>query len=390
MPPAWYYWVPTAECPFSAPEPLVSDIVFQHVEKTYPGPVEAVRGLDLSVGEGEFVVLVGPSGCGKSTTLRMVAGLETVSSGAISIGGKVVNDMRPKDRDVAMVLQNYALYPHLTVRRNMGFALKLRGAAPEEIASRIAEAAEMLGIGELLDRRPATLSGGQQQRVALGRAIVRRPAVFLLDEPLSNLDARLRSEMRVEIKRLHRRLGITMIYVTHDQVEALTLGERIAVLDRGEIQQVADPATLYDRPANKFVAGFIGTPSMNFIEGRIQSNDGQTVFAADAFSLPLPNDKRELLGRHKDHPIILGIRPEDLSLAAAESSGDSPQIEAQIDVVEPMGAESFVHINVNGTTLVARADPHKDFAPGQTVSLNVAVEGAHFFDSQTEESLGTP
>ncbi len=368
----------------------MSEVLFQNVEKTYPGGVEAVRRLDLNVAPCEFVVLVGPSGCGKSTTLRMVAGLETVTSGTISIGGKVVNGLRPKDRDVAMVLQNYALYPHLTVRGNMALGLKLRKLDSGEIEARIGQAAEMLGIAELLERRPGTLSGGEQQRVALGRAIVRRPAVFLLDEPLSNLDAQLRSEMRVEIKRLHRRLGATMIYVTHDQVEALTLGERIVVLHGGEIQQVADPAALYDRPANKFVAGFIGTPSMNFIDGRIRHDDGQPVFAAAGFSLPVPDSKRELLGSYKDRPVTLGIRPEDLTLPATELSPESPRIEAQIDVVEPMGAESFVHLNINGTTLVVRADPHERFEPGGTVLLNVAVERVHFFDPETEESLLHP
>jgi len=332
--------------------------------------VLAVEGLDLDIEDGEFVVLVGPSGCGKSTTLRMIAGLETVTDGEISIDGAVVNDVRPQDRGIAMVFQNYALYPHMTVRQNMSFGLQLADESDDEIETQVDDAAELLEIPELLDDLPKQLSGGQQQRVALGRAIVRDPEVFLMDEPLSNLDAKLRTQMRTEIQRLQEELGVTTIYVTHDQTEAMTMGDRIAVLNEGELQQVAPPEECYDRPANRFVAGFIGSPSMNFFDITVARNGSDATVAADDFETALPLDIAS--GEY-----TLGIRPEDFEVADRDG-----RVETVVDVVEPMGSDNFLYLEttVEERDLTARVS--SDFHPGRgdRVELTFAPEDVHFFD----------
>ena len=331
----------------------MASVSLRKVRKVYPGGAVGVQGVDLEIRDGEFVVLVGPSGCGKSTTLRMVAGLEEISSGEISIGGRVVNEVLPKDRDIAMVFQNYALYPHMTVRENLAFGLKLRKVPKDEIERRIAEAAAVLGIEPYLDRRPKALSGGQRQRVAVGRAIVRNPAVFLFDEPLSNLDAKMRTQMRVEIKRLHAKLGATMIYVTHDQIEAMTMGDRIVVMEGGRIRQAGAPLEVYEHPADRFVAGFIGTPPMNFFEGRVERGaGGAPAFRFGAAILPLPDAWRDRLAAVADGPATLGVRPEAVAPAADGAAGAS--IEAEVDVVEPMGAETYVYAAAEGASFIAR------------------------------------
>ena len=359
----------------------MAKVILEDVRKVYPdGGFVAVENFNLTVFDKEFVVLVGPSGCGKSTTLRMIAGLETISGGTISIDGRVVNDVQPKDRDIAMVFQNYALYPHMSVFDNMAFGLKLRGIKKAEIVERVNEAAEILGLHDLLERRPKALSGGQRQRVAVGRAIVRKPKVFLFDEPLSNLDAKMRVQMRVEINRLHRRLGATMIYVTHDQTEAMTMGDRIVVMDGGRIQQVAPPMELYGRPANKFVAGFIGTPPMNFFEGRLEkTGGGRYRFAGTGLDLELPEEWDEGLATLVGDRATLGIRPEDIGSGLAMNTPGAPRIAAKVDVVEPMGAETFVHASVGGNTFVARVEAHVDIKPGQEAELPVYLPKAHVF-----------
>ena len=331
----------------------MASVSLRKVRKVYPGGAVGVQGVDLEIRDGEFVVLVGPSGCGKSTTLRMVAGLEEISSGEISIGGRVVNEVLPKDRDIAMVFQNYALYPHMTVRENLAFGLKLRKVPRDEIERRIAEAAAVLGIEPYLDRRPKALSGGQRQRVAVGRAIVRNPAVFLFDEPLSNLDAKMRTQMRVEIKRLHARLGATMIYVTHDQTEAMTMGDRIVVMEGGRIRQAGAPLEVYGHPADRFVAGFIGTPPMNFLEGRVERGaGGAPAFRFGAALLPLPDAWRDRVAPLSDGPATLGVRPEAVAPAADGAAGAA--IDAEVDVVEPMGAETYVYAAAEGASFIAR------------------------------------
>jgi multiple sugar transport system ATP-binding protein len=366
----------------------MAQVTLDHVGKVYPGNVRAVQDFCLEIPDGEFVVLVGPSGCGKSTTLRMVAGLEEITEGTIAIGSRVVNDVPPKDRDIAMVFQNYALYPHMSVYENMAFGLKLRKFPKKEIEARIREAARILNLAELLDRRPKALSGGQRQRVAVGRAIVRKPAVFLFDEPLSNLDAKLRVQMRVEISQLHNQLGATMIYVTHDQIEAMTMGDRIVVMKDGLIHQVADPITLYDEPADRFVAGFIGTPPMNFFEGHIRASNGTLTFETDdGLRLPSPAIKRERVAPLRDRRVTLGLRPEDIGSAAAESRADAPRIRARIDVVEPMGSEAYIYLRAGQTTFVSRADSHRSFPVGQDAELAVFIDKAHFFDAATERRI---
>jgi len=366
----------------------MADVALEKVDKVYPGNVKAVTDFSLEIPDGQFVVLVGPSGCGKSTTLRMVAGLEEITSGRISIGGRLVNDVPPKDRDIAMVFQNYALYPHMTVYKNMAFGLKLRKFPKKEIDARIQEAAKILGLTGLLDRRPKALSGGQRQRVAVGRAIVRKPAVFLFDEPLSNLDAKLRVQMRVEISQLHNQLGATMIYVTHDQVEAMTLGNRIVVMKDGLIQQVADPITLYDSPANTFVAGFIGTPPMNFFAGRVLADNGQLAFAADSgFDVPVPAAKADAVAAYADKPITLGIRPEDIGSAAAEALPGAPKIAATVEVIEPMGSESYVYLRAGQTSFISRVDAHRQFAIGADAAPAVFIDKVQFFDPETENRI---
>jgi multiple sugar transport system ATP-binding protein len=367
----------------------MASVTLQNVNKVYPGNITAVNDFNLEIRDGEFVVLVGPSGCGKSTTLRMVAGLEEISNGTIRIGDRVVNDVPPKDRDIAMVFQNYALYPHMTVYDNMAFGLKLRKFPKKDIEVRIQEAARMLGLQDLLDRRPKALSGGQRQRVAVGRAIVRKPAVFLFDEPLSNLDAKLRVQMRVEISRLHAKLGATMIYVTHDQVEAMTMGDRIVVMKDGLIQQEADPITLYDVPANRFVAGFIGTPPMNFFEGRVITEGGTLrVALTNGQHMPVPTAYGAVLAAFRNKPVTVGIRPEDIGSAMAEQEPGAPRLNATVEVVEPMGSESYVHLKAGEDAFISRVDAHKRFEVGAQASPAVFLDKVHFFDAETERRIG--
>ncbi len=359
----------------------MAKVVLERVEKVYPGAVKAVDNFNLEIRQGEFVVLVGPSGCGKSTTLRMVAGLEEITGGTIKIGDRVVNDVPPKDRDIAMVFQNYALYPHMTVRENMAFGLKLRKFPKSEIEARVKEAASILGLSELLDRRPKALSGGQRQRVAVGRAIVRKPEVFLFDEPLSNLDAKMRVQMRVEISRLHQKLGATMIYVTHDQIEAMTMGERIVVMKDGLIQQVASPLELYDKPSNQFVAGFIGTPPMNFVNGVMCEANGQMMFEGpEGVRLAVSAATKTALAAYLGKPVVLGLRPEHIGSTAAESLSGAPRIQATVDVIELMGSESYVYLRNGGWNFVSRVDAHRKFNVGATADLAVLIDKAHFFD----------
>ena len=366
----------------------MAKVILDHVDKIYPGNVKAVSDFNLEIKDGEFVVLVGPSGCGKSTTLRMVAGLEEISAGTIRIGDRVVNDVPPKDRDIAMVFQNYALYPHMTVRENMAFGLKLRHFPKKEIESRVQDAATILSITELLERRPKALSGGQRQRVAVGRAIVRKPAVFLFDEPLSNLDAKMRVQMRVEISRLHKQLGTTMIYVTHDQIEAMTMGQRIVVMKGGLIQQVADPLSLYDHPANRFVAGFIGMPPMNIFEGHIRAEQGGLLFeGAAGMRLPVPPKDKPALMAYRDKPVILGLRSEDIGSSAAEQLPVPARIRAIVEVIEPMGSESYIYFRLGDSTFISRVDAHRKFKVGETAEPAVFIDKAHFFDPTTEKCI---
>lgn len=366
----------------------MAEVILKNIRKVFDRDVVAVDDANIEIKDQEFVVLVGPSGCGKSTTLRMVAGLEEVTSGEIYIDGKLVNDIPPKDRDIAMVFQNYALYPHMTVYQNMAFGLKLRKYPKEEIDDRVREAADILGIQELLERKPKALSGGQRQRVAVGRAIVRKPKVFLFDEPLSNLDAKLRVQMRTEISKLHTRLEATMIYVTHDQTEAMTMGDRIVVMKDGRIQQNDTPLHLYNHPANQFVAGFIGSPSMNFIEGRLAVDGDGLRFDEGKIRLPLPQQMKGPLAGHADQEITLGIRPEDIHDPDTMGRGvDTITIEAQVEVVEPMGNEVFLYLTTGKSTFVARVDPIHVPEVGQPVNLAVEIGKAHFFDKDTQESL---
>jgi multiple sugar transport system ATP-binding protein len=365
----------------------MAEVALAHLTKTYPDgarTVTAVKGIDLTIADHEFMVLVGPSGCGKSTTLRMIAGLEEISGGTVAIGGRVVNDVLPKDRDIAMVFQNYALYPHMTVRENMAFGLTLRKMPAKEIATRVHEAAELLGLTGYLDRKPKALSGGQRQRVAVGRAIVRQPKVFLFDEPLSNLDAKMRTAMRTEISRLHARLGATMIYVTHDQVEAMTMGDRICVMKDGVIMQVATPLELYNRPANLFVAGFIGSPPMNFISGTATAAAGGAVFATADGAIRLPLAAGGHIATPAGRSITLGLRPEHLAEAAAPGANT---FTAEVDLVEPMGAETLLHLRAGATELIARVKPTDRLARGQRINVAPELAQVHLFDPATEQAL---
>jgi len=362
-------------------------VLLENVTKIYPGNVVAVREFNLEVKNGEFVVLVGPSGCGKSTTLRMIAGLEEITEGVIRVGDRVVNDVPPKDRDIAMVFQNYALYPHMTVYENMAFGLKLRKFKKDEIDRRVKEAAQILGILDLLDRRPKALSGGQRQRVAVGRAIVRKPAAFLFDEPLSNLDAKMRVQMRTEISKLHTRLATTMIYVTHDQVEAMTMGDRIVVMRDGLIQQVDEPTALYDNPANMFVAGFIGTPPMNFFHGVLRRKNGAYAFAEETFELPLPEAWNEKIAPYEDKEVVFGARPENIGSSTAESIPGAPRIRATLEVIEPMGSETYLYLNTGKHTFVARVDPHRRCRVGDQLELPVVLDKAHLFDPVSTNAI---
>ncbi|NLP11078.1 sn-glycerol-3-phosphate ABC transporter ATP-binding protein UgpC [bacterium] len=363
----------------------MASVELKQVSKLFDNSVKAVDAVDIFIEDKEFVVLVGPSGCGKSTTLRMIAGLEEITSGEIKIGDKVVNQVAPKDRDIAMVFQNYALYPHMTVYENMAFGLKLRKYSKQEIETRVREAAEILSINGLLQRKPKELSGGQRQRVAVGRAIVRKPQVFLFDEPLSNLDAKLRIQMRTEISKLHSRLETTMIYVTHDQVEAMTMGDRIVVMRDGRIQQIDTPLNLYHRPQNQFVAGFIGSPAMNFIDGELIRENG-LCFKTAHWTLPVAEGEHlQALAAHIGQPVIMGIRPEDLA-AAADAAGAST-LTCKVDVVEPMGNETFIYLNTGADTLVARMSLAALPAVFSDFAVQIDMNKAHFFDKKTEQVI---
>lgn len=363
----------------------MADVALKDVEKTYPGGVKAVCGVNLQIADREFVVLVGPSGCGKSTTLRMIAGLEDISAGTISIQGRVVNDVAPKDRDIAMVFQNYALYPHMTCYENMAFGLKLRNFPKSEIHTRVTEAAQILGITELLERKPKALSGGQRQRVAVGRAIVRKPAVFLFDEPLSNLDAKLRVEMRVELHKLHERLATTMVYVTHDQIEAMTLGDRIVIMDKGEIQQVASPLSLYDEPYNRFVASFIGTPAMNFLEGTLEEKNGAAQFVGQSAEIRVPLSKEiaDKVAAHHGKQVALGIRPEHIH---DEASGANVKagaaVKAHVEVVESLGDQKVVYFAEGPHKFIGKVDAHVAVESGRSMNLIFDANKVHVFDAQ--------
>ncbi len=367
----------------------MADVTIKEVYKIYPGNVMAVNNVSLYIKDREFLVLVGPSGCGKSTTLRMVAGLEEISKGTISIGKRVVNDVPPKDRDIAMVFQNYALYPHMSVYENMAFGLKLRKFKKSDIDKRVQEAADILGIKALLQRKPKALSGGQRQRVAVGRAIVRKPEAFLFDEPLSNLDAKMRVQMRTEISKLHTRLETTMIYVTHDQIEAMTMADRIVVMKDGLVQQVDTPLNIYDSPANLFVAGFIGTPPMNFFKGRLESIN-QSIYLVDpVLKLQIPDKWREKTEPFIGKEVIFGARPEDIGSPEAESRPVSEQqkILAKVEVIEPMGAETYLYLNTGNQSFISRVDAHRKVAVGEEVSLAVLMSKTHIFDAATEKLI---
>ena len=363
----------------------MAQVLLKNITKRFDGVV-AVRDVSLAIQDREFVVLVGPSGCGKSTTLRMIAGLEEVSGGEIYIGDRCVNDVPPKDRDIAMVFQNYALYPHMTVYDNMAFGLKLRKMPKAEIQQRVADAAEILGIQDLLHRKPRALSGGQRQRVAVGRAIVRKPQVFLFDEPLSNLDAKLRVQMRAELKKLHERLQATIVYVTHDQVEAMTMGDRIVILKDGSVQQVGEPLAVYERPATQFVAGFIGSPAMNFLEATVAGGDGRLELAGPGFRLPLPAEHAPRVEPFRGKRLILGVRPEDLRPAGPTDPAESA-IDAPITVVEPLGSEQYVELDLGGIPLIARVDPHLRVRAHDRIRLAPVPGKVHLFDPATERSL---
>ena len=360
----------------------MAEVVLENVTKVYPGDVQAVRDMDLTIKDEEFIVLVGPSGCGKSTTLRMIAGLEDVSRGTIRIGNRVVNDVPPKDRDIAMVFQNYALYPHMTVYKNMAFGLKLRNTPSAEIDQRVRQAAKMLGIEPLLERKPAALSGGQRQRVAVGRAIVRNPKAFLFDEPLSNLDAKLRVETRAELKRLHRQLQTTTVYVTHDQEEAMTLGDRIVVMRDGLVHQCDSPLAVYDWPVNRFVAGFVGTPPMNFLTGRLAAVEGGMEWQGGQAKLRLSAEKASRLARQVGREVILGVRPEAMSpVAEGRYAGGGNALPASVNVVEVLGDKMDVYLAAEGgTRLVARVDAHTRLREQEQVVMYVEMDKVHVFE----------
>ncbi len=369
----------------------MASVVLKNVFKKFPGGVVAVSDFTIDIQDKEFIILVGPSGCGKTTTLRMIAGLEDITSGELYIGDKLCNDVAPKDRDIAMVFQNYALYPHMTVFDNMAFGLKLRKIPQDEIKRRVHEAARILSIEHLLDRKPKALSGGQRQRVALGRAIVREPKVFLMDEPLSNLDAKLRVQMRTEISKLHHKLNTTFIYVTHDQTEALTMGTRIVVMKDGFIQQIDNPQTLYDEPVNQFVAGFIGSPQMNFGTGTILKEIDKTYLVFGQYRIPLPEDKAiavEKLG-YLGREVTFGIRPEDvheIEQDAPEEAGIVP-IFANVEVTEKLGSETLLYVVINGINYTARVSPKSTTQPDDEVKLYFDMNKMHFFDKDTEMAI---
>lgn len=368
----------------------MANLSLKNVGKTYDNGFEAVKDFSLEVQDKEFIIFVGPSGCGKSTTLRMIAGLEEISEGKIYIGDRLINDVEPKDRDIAMVFQNYALYPHMTVYGNMAFSLKLRKLPKDEIKEQVEAAAVILGIENLLDRKPKQLSGGQRQRVAIGRAIVRNPKVFLFDEPLSNLDAKLRVQMRIELSKLHQKLQTTFIYVTHDQTEAMTLGTRIVVMNDGIIQQVDTPLNIYSKPVNKFVAGFIGSPQMNFIDVEVMRNGHEIYLKFDTYSILLPTEKAEILidNGYIGKKVTMGIRVEDIYDAefyrdATEKNG----VKGKIIAKELLGAEIYLYLLLGGNEVIAKVDPRTNSEIGRQINLMIDVKKAHFFDMETEKAI---
>ena len=362
----------------------MANLSLKHIYKVYPNGFEAVKDFNLEIKDKEFIIFVGPSGCGKTTTLRMIAGLEEITSGELEIDGKMVNDVEPKDRDIAMVFQNYALYPHMTVYDNMAFGLKLRKAPKAEIEARVREAAKILDLESLLDRKPGQLSGGQRQRVAMGRAIVREPKAFLMDEPLSNLDAKLRVQMRLEIAKLHERLGATIIYVTHDQTEAMTLGTRIVVMKDGVVQQVDNPQNLYNKPCNLFVAGFIGSPQMNFFDAVVVSDGSEVALKIGPHKIVLPEEKAKALmdGGYEGKTVVMGIRPEDVNDEKTRESDSI--IEAPVKVYELLGAEVFLYSEVEGVNMTARVEPGTKAKSGELVKFALNVNKIHVFDKETE------
>ena len=368
----------------------MASLSLKNINKVYPNGFVAVKDFNLEIEDKEFVIFVGPSGCGKSTTLRMVAGLEDISGGTLTIDGKVMNDVEPKDRDIAMVFQNYALYPHMTVYDNMAFGLKLRKVPKDEIDKKVREAARILDLDKLLDRKPKALSGGQRQRVAMGRAIVRNPKVFLMDEPLSNLDAKLRVQMRIEISKIHESLGATIIYVTHDQTEAMTLGTRIVVMKDGIVQQVDTPQNLYNTPCNLFVAGFIGSPQMNFLDAVVNISGNDVSLKVGDYVLKVPENKKQALikGNYNGKTVVLGIRPEDVH-DEPEFLAKSPDtvIEAKIRVYEMLGAEVFLYFDYEGANMTARVEPKTKARTGDTVKFALDAEKIHVFDKETEETI---
>ena len=367
----------------------MANVSLRGVYKIYDGGVTAVKDFNLEIADKEFIIFVGPSGCGKSTTLRMIAGLEDISKGELYIGDMLANDVAPKDRDIAMVFQNYALYPHMSVYDNMAFGLKLRKTPKEEIKRRVEEAARILGIEQYLDRKPKALSGGQRQRVAMGRAIVRDPKVFLLDEPLSNLDAKLRAQMRTEISKLYQKLGTTFIYVTHDQTEAMTLGTRIVVMKDGVIQQVDTPQNLYDAPDNMFVAGFIGSPQMNFVNATVAKDGGKYTLNFDKYKVPVPDDKCAggKLDDYVGKEVVFGIRPEHVHDEADEIAKAEMTFDAVVDVTELMGAEIYLYVNIAGQSITARVDPSSKAKVGDTIKICFSLDKLHIFDKDSEKII---
>ncbi len=369
----------------------MASLSLKDICKVYPNGFEAVKHFNLEIQDKEFIIFVGPSGCGKSTTLRMIAGLEEISSGELKIGDRVVNDVEPKDRDIAMVFQNYALYPHMTVYDNMAFGLKLRKVPKDEIDKMVKEAAKILDLTALLDRKPKALSGGQRQRVAMGRAIVRNPKVFLMDEPLSNLDAKLRVQMRTEIAKLHQKLGTTIIYVTHDQTEAMTLGDRIVVMKDGIVQQVDTPQNLYEKPTNLFVAGFMGSPQMNFLDATVKKNGEDVVLECAGHAIPLPpaKAKKVIEGGYEGKTVTFGIRPEDVydSEMTVNTFPSGAVFEAKINVYELLGAEVFLYFDLAEFPMTARVDPRTTARPGDTVKFAIDIEKIHIFDKETTNTI---
>ena len=373
----------------------MAELEFRNLRKAFPGGTVAVESLNLVVADGEFLVLVGPSGSGKTTVLRMAAGLERATSGDVLIGGEVVNDVAPPDRDIAMIFQTYALYPHMTVYDNMAFGLKLHGVKKEETRRRVQSAAQMLELDDLLKRKPSQLSGGQRQRVAMGRAIVREPAAYLMDEPLSNLDAKLRVEMRTYLAELHQRLRTTTLYVTHDQTEAMTMGDRVAVMKDGQLQQVDTPQVLYDRPANAFVAGFIGSPAMNLLRGRLTGSGGAASVALGESVLALPRSllaRRPSLAGYLDREVVVGIRPEDIEDAALVPAANGAALPVQVKLAEPLGAEVIAHFPLSvadegGPLITARLSPRSGARSGKPLRVAIDVDRLYFFDAESQEAI---